>query len=83
MAEESATSGKTIFTPFNIVAGIILAVGAVLTILRFTGGLAAGSLTGNCEFLGSNGQNSDLTLNNIAALTSAPATITVSNALTT
>ena len=41
MAEESATSSKSIFTPFNIIAGIILAVGAVLTILRFTGGLAA------------------------------------------
>ncbi|KPJ79130.1 MAG: hypothetical protein AMJ54_00255 [Deltaproteobacteria bacterium SG8_13] len=41
MPEESATSGKNIFTPFNIVAGIILAVGGVLTILRFTGGLAA------------------------------------------
>ncbi len=40
MPEESATSGKKIFTPFNIVAGIILAVGGVLTILRFTGGLA-------------------------------------------
>jgi Ni/Fe-hydrogenase subunit HybB-like protein len=40
MSEESATSGKKIFTPFNIVAGIILAVGGVLTILRFTGGLA-------------------------------------------
>jgi Ni/Fe-hydrogenase subunit HybB-like protein len=41
MPEESATSGKNIFTPFNIVAGIILAIGGVLTILRFTGGLAA------------------------------------------
>ena len=40
MAEETATSGKNIFTPFNIVAGVILAVGGVLTILRFTGGLA-------------------------------------------
>jgi Ni/Fe-hydrogenase subunit HybB-like protein len=41
MSGEPETSGKNIFTPFNIVAGIILAVGAVLTILRFTGGLAA------------------------------------------
>ena len=41
MPEETATSGKNIFTPFNIVAGIILAVGGVLTILRFPGGLAA------------------------------------------
>ena len=40
MPEETATSNKQLFTPFNIVAGIILAVGAVLTILRFTGGLA-------------------------------------------
>ena len=41
MSEESAASGKNFFTPFNIVAGIILVVGGVLTILRFTGGLAA------------------------------------------
>ena len=41
MPEESASNGKNIFTPFNIVAGIILAIGGVLTILRFTGGLAA------------------------------------------
>ncbi len=41
MSEEPATSGKNIFTPFNVVSGIILAVGGVLTILRFTGGLAA------------------------------------------
>ena len=40
MPEETATSNRNMFTPFNIVAGIILAVGAVLTILRFTGGLA-------------------------------------------
>ena len=40
MPEETATSNRNMFTPFNIVAGIILAVGTVLTILRFTGGLA-------------------------------------------
>jgi len=31
----------SIYTPFNIITGIILAVGLVLTVLRFTGGLAA------------------------------------------
>jgi len=32
---------KTLFTPFNIFAGIVLLIGAYLTVMRFTGGLAA------------------------------------------
>ena len=31
----------SVWTPFNIVAGIIIAVGLVLTVIRFTGGLDA------------------------------------------
>ncbi len=31
----------SVWTPFNIVAGIIIAVGLVLTVIRFTGGLGA------------------------------------------
>jgi len=40
MSEEAADS-KTLFTPFNVVSGIILLIGMYLTIQRFTGGLAA------------------------------------------
>jgi Ni/Fe-hydrogenase subunit HybB-like protein len=40
MSEEAADS-KTLFTPFNVVSGIILLIGMYLTFLRFTGGLAA------------------------------------------
>lgn len=32
---------KTLFTPFNIFAGIVLLIDACLTVMRFTGGLAA------------------------------------------
>ncbi len=32
---------RSFYTPFNIVAGIILVMGLVLTVLRFTGGLSA------------------------------------------
>ncbi|MFO7714833.1 sulfate respiration complex protein HmcC [Desulfosarcina sp.] len=41
MSENTAALGKPIFSPFNIVAGAILLVGGVLTILRFTQGLDA------------------------------------------
>ncbi len=41
MSENTATMGKPIFSPFNIVAGAILLVGGILTILRFTQGLDA------------------------------------------
>ena len=32
---------QSLYTPFNIVAGLILIVGIIVTILRFTGGLSA------------------------------------------
>lgn len=39
MSEESTLTGKNIFTPFNIICGLIIIVGLILTILRFTKGL--------------------------------------------
>jgi Ni/Fe-hydrogenase subunit HybB-like protein len=42
MAETTAQAPKTtIWTPFNVVAGIIVLVGLALTYMRFTGGLAS------------------------------------------
>uniref|UniRef100_A0A7C4VSF1 Ni/Fe-hydrogenase cytochrome b subunit n=1 Tax=Desulfatirhabdium butyrativorans TaxID=340467 RepID=A0A7C4VSF1_9BACT len=41
MSETTTVSNKSVWTPFNLVAGIIVAIGLVLTVLRFTGGLAA------------------------------------------
>mgnify|MGYP001813765296 FL=1 len=41
MSSETLPAKRPIFTPFNVVAGIILAVGAVVTVLRFTKGLGA------------------------------------------
>jgi Ni/Fe-hydrogenase subunit HybB-like protein len=41
MSDNTATIGKPIFSPFNIVAGSILLMGGVLTVLRFTEGLGA------------------------------------------
>lgn len=41
MAKENITAEKQFLTPFNVVAGIILLVGAVITILRFTKGIGA------------------------------------------
>ncbi len=41
MSDHAATNGRPLLTPFNIVAGIIVVVGLILTVLRFTGGLAA------------------------------------------
>ena len=44
MPEETAKTGKYYFrpfTPFNIVAGIIVIIGLLLTVLRFTRGLAS------------------------------------------
>ncbi len=40
MSEKSFPVNKA-WTPFNMVAGIILLIGVIITILRFTGGLAA------------------------------------------
>ncbi len=41
MNQAAQATEKKLFTPFNIIAAIILAVGAVLTVLRFTQGLSA------------------------------------------
>ncbi len=41
MAEETASTRKIPLTPFTIVSGFILIVGMILTVLRFTGGLAS------------------------------------------
>lgn len=41
MSDKATTADKTLFTPFNVIAGFIIIIGTVITILRFTGGLAA------------------------------------------
>jgi len=41
MPRDSAHAHKTMFTPFNLIAGAIILCGLVITVLRFTGGLGA------------------------------------------
>jgi Ni/Fe-hydrogenase subunit HybB-like protein len=41
MPQEKAHANKSIFTPFNVIAGIIILGGLIITVLRFTGGLGA------------------------------------------
>lgn len=41
MSGEMSTTGRSYFNTFNLVAGVIVLIGLVLTYLRFTGGLAA------------------------------------------
>ena len=41
MSAQATATGKSALTPFNLVAGILVAIGVVLTALRFTGGLGA------------------------------------------
>jgi Ni/Fe-hydrogenase subunit HybB-like protein len=41
MSQEAATPRSNLFTPFNVVAGIIVIMGLILTVLRFTKGLGA------------------------------------------
>lgn len=41
MSDKAVTADKTLLTPFNVVAGFIIIIGTVITILRFTGGLGA------------------------------------------
>ena len=41
MSKEINNVSTSFFTPFNIIAGIIVVIGLILTVLRFTGGLAA------------------------------------------
>jgi len=40
-AATAKTGGGALFTPFNIIAGVIVLIGLGLTVMRFTGGLAA------------------------------------------
>ncbi len=37
----TAAEKKSLFTPFNIIAGIILIAGLIVTVMRFTGGIGA------------------------------------------
>ena len=41
MSEKTLSVNKSLFTPFNIFAGIVLVIGSVITVLRFTQGLGA------------------------------------------
>ena len=41
MSHDTTGDDKKIFTPFNVIAGIIILVGLVLTFLRFTKGIGA------------------------------------------
>jgi Ni/Fe-hydrogenase subunit HybB-like protein len=41
MPPETAQPNKSIFTPFNVITGIIILGGLIITVLRFTGGLGA------------------------------------------
>ena len=41
MPQETAHINKSIFSPFNVIAGVIIFCGLIVTILRFTGGLGA------------------------------------------
>jgi Ni/Fe-hydrogenase subunit HybB-like protein len=40
MSEESTTASRSYLTPFNMIAGIIIVLGLIVTVLRFTKGLA-------------------------------------------
>lgn len=41
MSEKTLSVNKSLLTPFNIFAGIVLVIGSVITVLRFTQGLGA------------------------------------------
>ena len=41
MSDDTTRADNKIFTPFNVIAGIIILVGLVLTVLRFTMGIGA------------------------------------------
>ena len=41
MSQQASTAGRGYLSPFNVIAGIIVIIGLVVTVLRFTGGLAA------------------------------------------
>jgi Ni/Fe-hydrogenase subunit HybB-like protein len=41
MSQEAAAARSNVFTPFNVVAGIIIIIGLIITVIRFTSGLGA------------------------------------------
>ncbi len=41
MSQQAATARNNLFSPFNVVAGLIVIMGLILTVLRFTKGLGA------------------------------------------
>ncbi len=41
MSQQATTARSTLFTPFNVVAGIIVIIGLIVTVIRFTKGLDA------------------------------------------
>jgi len=41
MSDGIETTGRSLFTPFNLIAAVIVIVGLIVTALRFTGGLAS------------------------------------------
>ncbi len=41
MSDETTANGRGLFTPFNIISGIIVIIGLIITALRFTKGLSA------------------------------------------
>ena len=41
MPDDNVSADSPILTPFNIIAGVIVVLGLILTVLRFTGGLAS------------------------------------------
>ncbi len=41
MSQQAAADRNTLFTPFNVIAGIIVIMGLILTVIRFTKGLDA------------------------------------------
>ncbi len=41
MSDGAETTGRSFLTPFNLIAGIIVIIGLIVTALRFTGGLAS------------------------------------------
>jgi Ni/Fe-hydrogenase subunit HybB-like protein len=41
MSQQAVSSRNTLFTPFNVIAGMIVIMGLILTVIRFTKGLGA------------------------------------------
>ena len=41
MSQQPVSDRNTVFTPFNVIAGMIVIMGLILTVIRFTKGLGA------------------------------------------